>query len=108
MSLKPDRTVALGDEENDKQLSDKDQSPQLIVDQGMVHALREAHRVLKPAGLLIDLRPRSAHRPVSITCNGPFQPLGIVHRNLDDVRAANRAVARSVRAGLFKIEERIR
>jgi hypothetical protein len=74
----------------------------------MVHALREAHRVLKPAGLVIDLRPRSAHRPVGITCEGRFQPLGIVHRNIDDVRAANRAVTCVVRAGLFKIEERVR
>ncbi|MCI0691983.1 hypothetical protein L0337_08255 [candidate division KSB1 bacterium] len=74
----------------------------------MVHALREAHRVLKPTGLLIDLRPRSAHRHVGIPCDGCFQPLGMVHRNIDDVRAANRAVAHVVRAGLFKIEGRVR
>ncbi|RIK60716.1 hypothetical protein DCC62_28055 [candidate division KSB1 bacterium] len=74
----------------------------------MVHALREAHRVLKPAGLLIDLRPSAAHRQVGILCAGRCQPLGVVHRNVDDVRAANRAVARIVRAGLFKIEWRVR
>lgn len=74
----------------------------------MVHALREAHRVLKPAGLLIDLRPSAAHRQVGILCAGRCQPLGTVHRNIDDVRAANRAVARIVRAGLFKIEWRVR
>ncbi len=74
----------------------------------MVHALREAHRVLKPAGLLIDLRPSSAHRQVGILRAGRCQPLSTVHRNIDDVRAANRAVARVVRAGLFKIKRRIR
>lgn len=74
----------------------------------MVHALREAHRVLKPASLLIDLRPSSAHRQVGILRAGRCQPLSTVHRNIDDVRAANRAVARVVRAGLFKIKRRIR
>ena len=28
----------------------------------MVHALTEAHRVLKPSGLLIDMRPAAKHR----------------------------------------------
>jgi hypothetical protein len=74
----------------------------------MVHALSEAHRVLVRSGLLIDLRPRTAYRRVGITCDGRFQPLGFVHRNINDVRAANRAVAHVVRAGLFKIEARIR
>jgi hypothetical protein len=74
----------------------------------MVHALREAHRVIKPAGLLIDLRPRSAHRPVGITCDSHLQSLGIVYRNIDDVRAANRAVVHVLRAGWFKSEERVR
>ena len=72
----------------------------------MVHALREAHRVLKPNGLLVDLRPAAIHRRVGIVRAGRYQPVGTMRENLDDNRAANRAVAQVVRAGLFKTEWR--
>jgi len=72
----------------------------------MVHALREAHRVLKPNGILIDLRPALVHRRVGIERAGRYRQLGTLREPLDDDRAANRAVAHVVRAGLFKAEWR--
>ena len=72
----------------------------------MVHALREAHRALKPNGLLIDLRPAAIHRRVGIVRAGRYQPVGTMREKLDDDRAANRAVAQVVRAGLFKVKWR--
>lgn len=72
----------------------------------MVHALREAHRVLKPNGILIDLRPALVHRRVGIERAGRYRQLGTLREPLDDDRAANRAVANVLRAGLFKAEWR--
>lgn len=72
----------------------------------MVHALHEAHRVLKPNGLLMDLRPAAVHRRVGIERGGRYQQLGTMREKLDDDRAANRAVAHVVQEGLFKAEWR--
>src|SRR5262245_7713374 len=73
----------------------------------MVHALHEAHRVLKPNGLLVDLRPAAVHRHVGIAGNGCYQRLGTTQREkFDDNRAANRAVAHVLREGLFTDEWR--
>ena len=72
----------------------------------MVHALREAHRVIKPNGILIDLRPALVHRRVGIESAGRFRQLGRMYESLDDDREANRSVAYVLRAGLFKVEWR--
>jgi hypothetical protein len=72
----------------------------------MVHALREAHRVLKPNGILIDLRPALVHRRVGIERAGRYRHLGTLRESLDDDRAANRAVRQVLRAGLFNSEWR--
>ncbi len=68
----------------------------------MVHALREAHRVLKPDGLLLDLRPGPVHRCVGIEVHGHYEQLAIMGEKLDDDHAANRAVAEVIQAGLFR------
>lgn len=72
----------------------------------MVHALREAHRVLRPKGILIDLRPALVHRRVGIERAGRYRQLGTLREPLDDDRAANRSVSLVLRAGLFKAERR--
>lgn len=72
----------------------------------MVHALREAHRVLNPNGILIDLRPAAVHRRVGIAHHSRYQQLGTMREPLDDDRAANRAIAHVLRAGLFQAEWR--
>jgi hypothetical protein len=72
----------------------------------MVHALHEAHRVLRTDGLLIDLRPGAVHRRVGIAQGGRHQHLGTLREKLDDDRAANHAVAQVLREGLFQTEWR--
>ena len=74
----------------------------------MVHALHEAWRVLKPTGLLIDLRPAAVHRQVGVLREGQSQRLGTMREKFDDDYAANRAVAEVLHQGLFKAEGRIR
>lgn len=74
----------------------------------MVHALHETRRVLKPNGLLLDLRPAAVHRRVGVMRAGRYLPLGVMREGFDDDVAANRAVAEVVHAGLFKMERRVR
>jgi len=71
----------------------------------MVDALGEIHRVLAPGGTLVDARPDS-RVPAYAERRGPrgFQPFGVVKTSrleLANDRAADRAVARVVREGLF-------
>ncbi len=67
----------------------------------MVHALREAHRVLKPRGLLVDLRPADQDRQVFSRARAVWKPLGRILVNDADVRAADRALERAVDRGLY-------
>ena len=73
----------------------------------MVHALRETHRVLKPDGLLFDLRPGAVHRRVGIEVDGQYKQLAVMDESLADDYAANRAVAQVVQEGWFKPISRI-
>jgi hypothetical protein len=71
----------------------------------MVHALREAHRVLAPRGILVDARPDSripayAERRTARR----FQRFGVVNTSaveLRNDRAADRAIKRVLDEGLF-------
>ena len=71
----------------------------------MVDALGEIHRVLAPGGTLVDARPDS-RVPAYAERRRPrgFQRFGVVktsRQELANDRAADRAVARVVREGLF-------
>jgi len=68
----------------------------------MVHALHEAHRVLKPSGVLIDLRPAPKHRQAGLGVGADFQSLGVMREDFTDDRAANSAVAHVLRERLFR------
>ena len=70
----------------------------------MVHALHEAHRVLKPNGLLLDLRPGTRHRRVGLLRGGRWREVGAMRERFDDDRAANKVVAQAVAEGLFRRE----
>ena len=70
----------------------------------MVHALREASRVLKSDGLLIDLRPAPVHRHVGIIDNGSYVKVGVMREFLSDDRAANRAVAAMINSHILRLK----
>jgi hypothetical protein len=72
----------------------------------MVHALHEARRVLRPTGLLIDLRPAAVHRRVGVMQAERYRRLAVMRETFDDDRAADRAIREVEREGLFKPEGR--
>lgn len=70
----------------------------------MVHALTEAHRVLKPNGILIDLRPSHKHRCAGLGEGKEWKLIGAMREDFADDLAADRAVKQVIRAGLFHQE----
>jgi len=68
----------------------------------MVHALQEAHRVLRPHGLLIDLRPAPAHRRVGLQRGRRWTLIATMKEDLTDDHMANQAVRTAVGRGLFR------
>ncbi len=74
----------------------------------MVHALTEAHRVLKPHGTLVDLRPAPAHRQIGIGAGRSWRPVATLQEQLDDDYAANAAIAAVESIGLFAPQKRRR
>ena len=73
----------------------------------MVHALSEARRVLRPGGILIDLRPAAQHRRVGVLGDGRTTWLGRMREEFDEDRAAGRAVAEVLRRGELRRAARI-
>jgi hypothetical protein len=67
----------------------------------MVHALREAWRVLRADALLIDLRPAIAHGRVGLVRDGRFTVQWRTRESLASYRAASRSVAEVLGLGLF-------
>jgi hypothetical protein len=65
----------------------------------MVHALREAWRVLRPGGLLVDLHPGVRHRRLSLVRGGQAQPVAAMRETFADQRAADRAITRFRQGG---------
>jgi hypothetical protein len=76
----------------------------------MVDALREAHRVLAPRGILVDARPDSRVVAYAERRRGAgFQRFGVIRTNRNELAndgASDGAVAQVVRDGLFKSERR--
>jgi hypothetical protein len=75
--------------------------------QGMVHALRQVHRLLKPSGILIDLRPAAEHRRVGLGEGRRWKFVGWMREDLTDDRAADRAVKRATALGWFRANSRV-
>ena len=73
----------------------------------MVHALTEVHRVLKPNGILIDMRPATQHRRAGLGEGKGWRYVGAMRQPFDDDHAADRAVRHMIRAGYFRRESNI-
>jgi phosphoribosylformylglycinamidine (FGAM) synthase PurS component len=72
----------------------------------MVHTLHEIHRVLKPDGTLLDLRPDYGNRSVAVTL--PYADLfvGEIDSSMfdPDKLAADKALQQTIHDGLFVLE----
>jgi SAM-dependent methyltransferase len=73
----------------------------------MVHALTEAHRVLKPNGILIDLRPAPKHRRAGLGEGAGVTWVGWMREDFADDRAASRSVAHVLHQGLYERVSRV-
>lgn len=79
--------------------------------EGMVHALEEIHRLLKPAGTLIEIHPSLEGPPlVEVWSKGglSFAEEDPGFDYADDLRQAEAAVASVVDRGMFIFEDRRR
>lgn len=77
----------------------------------MVDALLSARRVLRPRGLVVDVRPALAYRPglAIVRQKGDRLAIGSFRRTPDpDVVAAQRAVCEAVREGWLEVVSRTR
>jgi len=68
----------------------------------MVHALTEAHRALKPNGILLDIRPAAKHRRAGLGKGKGWRSVGSMREKFDDDVASDRAVRQAVREGYFR------
>jgi hypothetical protein len=70
----------------------------------MVHALKIAREVLRPGGLLIDLRPWCTEAPLEVGSKGNFELAGIVDTSLNHALddAADAAVEAVKHEGIFE------
>jgi SAM-dependent methyltransferase len=79
--------------------------------EGMVHALEEIHRLLKPAGTLIEIHPGVDAPPlVEVRSDGKpsFSEDDPVFDYEEDLRQAEAAVTTVIERGLFVLDERRR
>lgn len=75
----------------------------------MVHALEEIHRLLKPAGALIDIHPVSESSPIEIHQSGRIDLVGYlsVRQWCIDFQQADNALTEIAQRGLFVVEHKI-
>src|SRR5215207_2259325 len=73
---------------------------------GMVHALEEVHRLLKPNGALIDIHPVSEPAPIEIHQAGKVDLVGLlsVRQWCFEFEQADIALARIIQRGMFTVE----
>jgi hypothetical protein len=73
---------------------------------GMVHALEEIHRLLKPTGLLIDIHPVAESSPIEIHQDGKIDLAGhlSVRQWCTDFQHADKALTEIIHRGLFATE----
>jgi hypothetical protein len=69
----------------------------------MVHALREAWRILAASGILLDLRPISSNPTIEVVVQGESFQIGAIDNSagVPDDAAAERAIRQVVEDGWF-------
>ena len=74
----------------------------------MVHALSEAHRVLRAGGLLIDLRPATRNRRVELELSAARLFIGEIDSSITfpDHVAADEALRAAIADGKFRAEHK--
>ena len=72
--------------------------------EGMVDALKEAHRVLSTGGIMIDVRPLSTNGPLEIVFEGGRDLAGLVDMSpgMDQDQAADRAIEAVLTGKLYQ------
>jgi hypothetical protein len=75
---------------------------------GMVHALEEIHRLLKPNGALIDIHPVSEPSPIEIYQAGKVDLVGqlSVRQWCFEFAQADIALAEIIQRGMFTVERK--
>jgi hypothetical protein len=73
---------------------------------GMVHALEEIHRLVKPSGILIDIHPVAESSPIEIYQGGQIDLAGdlSVRQWCTDYEQADSALTEITQRGLFAAE----
>ena len=73
----------------------------------MVHALEEIHRLLKPAGTLIDIHPVAVSSPIEIHQGEKIELVGnlTIRQWCTDFQQADNALAEIAQKGLFIVEQ---
>ena len=73
---------------------------------GMVHALEEIHRLLKPTGALVDIHPVAESLPIEIHESGTIDLVGYlsVRQWCIDFQQADNALIEIAQRGLFTVE----
>jgi hypothetical protein len=73
---------------------------------GMVHALEEIHRLVKPTGILIDIHPVAEPSPVEIHQGEKIELAGelFVRQWCSDYQHADEALTEIKQRGLFMVE----
>ena len=74
----------------------------------MVHALRQARRVLKDDGYLLDVRSAATVRHVGIESNDSYHQVAVMKESLDENYASDRAVKEMIKERLLKLESHTR
>ena len=76
---------------------------------GMVHALEQIHRLLRPTGVLIDIHPAAVGLPIEIHQSGKIDVVGqlSVRQWCTDFQEADKALSEIVQRGLFAVERHV-
>jgi hypothetical protein len=70
--------------------------------EGMVHALEEIRRLLRPRGILADIRPVQSATRIEVHCGGTVAySAPVPGQTFDDLRWADDAVAQAIAGGLY-------